>query len=356
MATSNQKILDGEISHSIGLIRLQNNIVRKVIALLNRTDADLFDKLISKLETLPNNPSVQRIDEQLEAVRKINAKAYKVITDDLDVELSALSAYELDYQLNLFEAALPVAVDFVKPDPRQVYAATLSRPFQGKLLSEWMQGLEADKANRIRDAVRIGVVEGTPIPQIVKAIRGTKALNYQDGIIEINRRNAEAIVRTAVNHTANYARESLYDENADLIKGVMWVSTLDSRTTEICQARDGKIYPVNKGARPPAHIGCRSTTTPVLKSWRELGIDADEANESTRASIDGQTPESTTYQSWLKAKPASFQDEVLGKTKGKLFRDGGLTLDRFVNDKGHVYTLDELKQRDKSAFERAGLL
>lgn len=354
MATANEKILDGEIAHSVGLVRYSNSVVRKIIAILNRTDADLFAKLTDQLERLPQGASVARIDEQLKSIREMNAKAYQAVKDELDIELAALAAYELDYQLKLFDTAIPVAVAFTRPDPRQVYAAAMARPFQGRLLREWMAGLETDKAARIRDAVRMGFIEGATIPQIVRSIRGTRALNYTDGIIEVNRRNAEAIVRTAVNHTANYARDSLYAENDDLIKGVMWVSTLDGRTSAICQARDGKVYPLDKGPKPPAHYNCRSSTTPILKTWRELGIDMDETNESTRASMDGQVPAKTTYQSWLKDKPAEFQDEVLGKTRAKLFRDG-LPLDRFVNDKGIQYNLEELKKRESSYFERAGL-
>jgi len=94
---------------------------------------------------------------------------------------------------------------------------------------------------------------------------------------------------------------------------------------------------------------------PVVKSWRALGIPADEADEGTRASMDGQVPESVTYQDWLKGKPAAFQDDVLGPTKGKLFRDGGLALDRFVDRKGHELTLQELRQKEAAAFKKAGL-
>ena len=71
--------------------------------------------------------------------------------------------------------------------------------------------------------------------------------------------------------------------------------------------------------------------------------------------MNGQVPASTTFQQWLKGKPAEFQDEVLGSTKGRLFRNGGLTLDRFVDSKGRAYNLDELRKRDAAAFDRAGL-
>ncbi len=48
----------------------------------------------------------------------------------------------------------------------------------------------------------------------------------------------------------------------------------------------------------------------------------------------GQVPAKTTYQDFLSRQPATFQDEVLGKTKGKLFRKGGMSLDKFVDRNG----------------------
>lgn len=83
-----------------------------------------------------------------------------------------------------------------------------------------------------------------------------------------------------------------------------------------------------------------------------MGIDAKELTESTRASMDGQVPESMTYQEWLKKQPQDVVEEVLGKTKAKLFNEGGLTLDRFVDFKGDIYTLAELKKHEASAFAK----
>ena len=95
--------------------------------------------------------------------------------------------------------------------------------------------------------------------------------------------------------------------------------------------------------------------SPVLVSWRDLGIDMDELPASTRASMSGQIPEDTTYQQWLKGKTAAFQDDILGKTKGALFRRGGLTLDRFVDKTGKEYTLEDLRTKNAAAFAAAGL-
>ena len=203
-------------------------------------------------------------------------------------------------------------------------------------------------------AVRRGIVQGESYGQITKRIVATKALQYKDGVTALNMRQAQALVSTAVAHTANEARQTFYGANDDLIKGVQWVSTLDARTTPICQSRDGTIYPVDSGPRPPAHFRCRSATTPVLKSWKELGINLEEAPSGTRASMDGQVPEAETYQTWLKKKSAAFQDEVLGPSRGKLFREG-MSLDRFVDQSGKEYTLAQLRSKDAKAFKNAGI-
>jgi SPP1 gp7 family putative phage head morphogenesis protein len=355
MASVNESLQTAAIDHSHDLIRYQNQVVYKVIALLNRTDKDLFEKLESALLRLPPGAfTVDRLESLLSSVREINAAAYQKIRLELQAELADLVGYELGYQQQLFQNQLPVTLQVATVPVAQVVSATVSRPFQGRILSEWMAGLEADKAAKIRDAVRIGYVEGQPIADIVRRIKGTKARQYQDGIIEITRRNAETVVRTAISHTANHTRQKFAEANSDLVKGVKWVSTLDARTSEICQARDGEVFPINSGPRPPAHPNCRSTTSYVLKSFRELGVDLPEFSESTRASLDGQVPAKLTYGEWLKSKPAAFQDEVLGKSKGKLFRSG-MQIDRFVNRAGDVLTLDELRKKDAAMFAKAGI-
>ncbi len=51
----------------------------------------------------------------------------------------------------------------------------------------------------------------------------------------------------------------------------------------------------------------------------------------------------------------SFQDEVLGPTRGRLFRSGELDLKGFVDNSGQRLTLRNLYERDPGAFQRAGV-
>ena len=145
---------------------------------------------------------------------------------------------------------------------------------------------------------------------------------------------------------------------------------MDGRTTAVCRARDGKIYPLGKGPRPPAHIGCRSLRVPSVKTWKQLGVkEGDLLNErrfiadkrkfsdvpkSERDLLVGRT-KAKSYNDWLKTQRRDFVEDVLGKTRAKLYLDGKMPLDKFVDRKGATLTLDELKKRNASFFKDAGL-
>jgi SPP1 gp7 family putative phage head morphogenesis protein len=353
--TANERILDREVNHQINVLGFSNRVTRRIIAILNRVDPDLMSQVIAARERLPESQfTVDRLDQLLDNLRRLNAQAYSEVAAELDTELRDLTQAEIDFQVRTIGTEVPLAV--VAVAPQEVYSAAMARPFQGKLLSEWMSNLEEGKANAIRDAIRIGYIEGETTEQIVRRIRGTLANGYADGLLEITRRNAQAVVRTAVQHTAAFASEMVYEENADIVKAVKYSAVLDTRTTAVCRGRSGKIYPLGK-PRPaiPAHMGCRSHYAPITKSFRELGLDADDFPASTQASLDGQVPVDLTYQTWLEKQSVARQNEVLGETKAKLFRDGGLKLDRFIDRQGREYTLDELRQRDAEAFTKAGL-
>ena len=123
----------------------------------------------------------------------------------------------------------------------------------------------------------------------------------------------------------------------------------------MCRVRDGLLYDTKHkplGHKIPwldgpgrLHFNCRSVSVPVLKSWRELGIDADELPAGTRASMDGQVPADLTYAQWFAKQSAKRQDEIVGPTRGRLYRAGRVTFDRFSDDKGRWLTLEQLQDR-----------
>lgn len=371
MATVNERLQSANIGHAVDLQQYSNAEVSKIIALLNRVDADLAIRIRDAVARMDGQSfTVNYLETVLASVRALNRQVFQQVSQQVVSDMESLIDYETAYQYQLFDNVIPApvlsSVPVVAVTLPQVREIAFSRPFQGRLLSEWLSDVEANRAVLVRDAIRIGMTEGQTTDQIVRRIMGIRSDGYQDGLLNRSRQDIEAVVRTAIGHVSQVARDAFYQANDDLMAGVKWLSTLDGRTSEGCRIRDGLTY-TNDTHRPVGHsvpwLGgpgrlhwqCRSTSTPIIKSWQELGLTADEIGEGTRSSMNGYVPESTTYGEWLKGQSAERQNQVLGETRGRLFRNGGLTLDRFYNDKGRYLTLDELKERDARAFERAGL-
>lgn len=352
MPTANEELLSRQVRHAVYTQRYGSSVVRRILALLSRADADLQQRLLAGLPE--GIESRQRLNEVLRDIRILRRDLYLELEQDLVSELEDLVEYEGGFQLGLIEEVTPLPVNLTAPALSTLRAAVMSRPFQGRFLREWASGLRANDLRRIRDQINIGIVTGEGVPDIVRRIIGTKSANYRDGILNVSRNEAETIVRTAVNHTVNSARNEIAKANDDIVKGVEWVSTLDGRTSAICRGRDGNVYPVDSGPRPPAHFNCRSTISYVLRSWRELGIDRDELSPGTRASMNGQVPADLTYGEWLRRQDRDFVFETLGPSRARLFLDGDLKIERFVLDRtGREFTLDELRRRQPAAWSRA---
>jgi len=367
METANEWLQSDAIRHAVDLSHYSNGVVQKIIATLNRSDQRLFAELLIAVEKGDiGSFSMERLESLLKSVKALNVEAFNAAERELTDELKRFVEYELSYQQQALVSAVPIRVSFAAVSAEQVYSAAVNRPFQGVLLKGVWSELSDNRMRLIRRTIAQGFVESKTADQIVRELRGTRSKGYADGLVNRSRRDVQAVVRTALGHYAGVTRDRVIGANIDLIKAVQWCSTLDSRTSSQCRLRDGLLYtpedhaPVGHrvpwGAGPGRlHWNCRSSQVPVLRSWRELGVDMNETPEGTRASMDGQAPASTTYFDWLGAQSDARQDEVLGPTRGKLFRDGDLPLADMYTNNGRWLSLEELRSRDAEAFSRAGL-
>jgi len=368
MPTVNEMLLDEAIRHQVALAKYSNNVVRRIMALLNRSDARLFAELTAALERLdPASFTVERLESMLASVRSINAQAYALVGRELRRELQEFVTYEAAYQAQMLTSILPAQVHVASVSAEAIYTAAMARPFQGTLLKGALDHLESEKARKIRRTIAQGYVEARTTSQIVQEIRGTRARGYADGLMEGTRREIEAITRTAMGHMAGFTQDRYAEANQDILKGVMWDSTIDLRTSSGCRLRDKKLYhPVTHkpighsipwlGGPGRLHWNCRSAQVFVTKSLRDMGIDMDDLSaSSTRATMDGQIPADVSYGEWLKKQSYDRQVEVLGPTRAKLMRDGDLPMDRMYGQKGEYLTLDQLRERDAAAFRKAGI-
>lgn len=369
MTSVNELLASESVRHQVQLHKYSNESVRKMVAALNRADANLRSALMSVLSQIsPSEFQVDRLESLLGSVRSINTQAYGQLNEELKTELKAFIDYETAYQTQLLVNFTPVAVTVASVDVSQVYAASMSRPFQGTLLRDALSELETSRAKMVRQRIAQGFLENKTTDEIVRSIFGTRANGYADGFLEGSRRDARTVTRTALSHMAGFVKDQQAAVNVDLIKAVQWQSTLDIRTSSVCQIRDHKLYepqshrPIGHslswlGGPGRAHWNCRSSQVFVLKSAKELGLDSPDVvlRNGTRASMDGQVAKETNFVGWLKDQSFTRQSDILGPTRAKLLRDGKLSPERMYDLKGQFRTLDQLRESDAAAFRRAGL-
>ena len=298
MANVNLVIENEQIAHAISIEKYKVGVVRRIIALLNRSDADLSAALSAALERLPAESfTVERLELLLDQVRLINTQAYASVATELQNDLQELAGYEVSWQRALFESAIPNPVQVRFPiasvSAEQAYAAALSRPFQGRLLKDWGTEIAADRMVKVRNAIRTGYLEGKTTDQIIRSIRGTRASGYADGFLERPRKDLAAVVRTAVSHTAATARDEFNKANDEILKAERWVSTLDNKTSPMCRIRDQLQYTVNThkpiGHKVPwlqgpgkIHWCCRSTSAPIISTASSTSISLTTTRPSRR--------------------------------------------------------------------------
>lgn len=175
MASANEWLLEESIRHALDLRQYENGIVRRLIAVLNRTDSRLFAELTEKLEHLgPDSFSVERLDALLASVRALNTEAFEAVQRELTQTLKEFTDSEVAYQRQMLVTALPVQVSVASVSAESVYAAALARPFQGVLLREVWKDLDAQRMKQVRQTIAQGFVEGRTTAQIIRYLRGTQ--------------------------------------------------------------------------------------------------------------------------------------------------------------------------------------
>lgn len=329
--------------HQIHLQRLAGAERNRITPLLDQ----LLQSIRVELANLPGDYRTAQLLRTQALVEALTRDTLAEMGAQAVEQLQELAEYEEEFTVKALSQVANIGFDL--PTPEQLSAAVTTsqtRLVTGKTITratlpELWETLADSKAKEIGRIIQTGAVSGRTQMDMVRDIaRNLKGRTKQQ---------VSAVVRTSINHIATEARQATIKANSDIIDRVQWIATLDGRTSDVCRARDMQYYPIDSGPRPPAHYSCRSTVVPVVAEKYALKI------KGARAGKDGPVDAKTTYNSWLKRQPEAFQDDVLGAARGKLFRSGGLSMDKFVDDEGRTLTLQQLREREPLAFDRAGL-
>ncbi len=392
-STANQEYFDALVRHQIGLLRVAGGVRNRIFEILDATEDDIANKIRRRLagRTGLNTPvDVRRLTSLLKSIRVTRLRSWKEIDALFINELIALAHAEPLFLDGALKTVSAVILETTIPSNALLTTLATTNPFEGKTLRQWSRSMRDGDLRRIREAITIGMVQGESSVAIARRVVGTRVAKGRDGVTQVTRNAAAGIVRTSVNAVSNQAKRAFYEANSDIFKQELYVATLDGRTTPICSSLDGEVFKLAEGPFPPIHFNCRSLRIATIDAdvmstrpakpftertlVREFSAQRGFPAPATRAGLPfgtkgaydsyarrrireltGPVPAKQTYQQWLTNQSKLFQDDVLGPTRGQLFRDGGLKLDRFVNRSGDSLTLSELARLNRRAFVSAGL-
>lgn len=376
----NDRVLNQLVHHNIDLLRFDAGTRRRIRAHLFQLQREL-EQMLANVD-FTNARRIQRVEDLLKQTDKILKTNYRGMRSTLGKDLKTLAGMEQDFAVGSMNNLFGVDIMSAALTPEKLAAIASNTNILGGPAKDWWARQAANTRHRFANEIRQGYLLGESTQDLVRRVRGTatgkrsiieladgtrKSVHvFEGGILQVSTREAEALVRTAVQSVANDVRLQTYAANSDVIGSVQALVTLDSRTSDICIAHGSRpdewtlpdYEPVGGSTHftgpPPWHFNCRSSLIPITKSWKELaGQDAtrkqqriarvldNNAPKRVRASMDGGAPRGIGFDKWLKRQPASVQRELLGPTKLKLWKQGNLTLSQTLDQTGRPLTVKQ---------------
>lgn len=372
-----QNMLDALIQHQVYSYRASTKVVNELNAdfvsatnSFSNTLRDLLDSLTdAEKEALTQGKyTTDTLKEVKTAFDEWYNFMYVSMPETFAFSAVALATYEAMYVSKLYG-------EEVELSGTKILANAKKTPvIGGQLYDDIWRTLATSTREKALYAVREGINQGLTTAQIVNQIRGTRTkvgdkYQYIGGIAsdlvgEGTKKGAiDAAVRTIRSHVATTATNDTFEAlGFDYVK---FVSTLDGRTTKGCASLDQTVW--KRGDKsivyPPRHYNCRSILVGVNKDGDVAGkrpfVSSDKPvskiPKDQREGKIGQVDANESFSSWFSRQPVSFQKDYLGKTQYELYKNGGYTLDRFVDPLGNDYTIAELKELDAKTFKELGL-
>ena len=350
-----------------------------------------MEKHTRGLNSLSSLTALHRLEKKIAAIRK---EAFTHAQQEIMPEAGELADNEQKWAGKITGILAPESADKLSLVNKKALNDGLGKQLiESRTAEEWFSGTASADVMRINDMVREGVRSGWTIQEMTRRIVGTKANNYTDGLLETSRSHATTMARTLCCGVANNAKDQFYQENDDVVIGVEWLDTLDSRTCSRCGGLSRKRWKTKEPHPvPPAHHNCRCVLIPVTE-LTDLGDDAfrpaanadfdAEAKELYETKYPGkkfediapstrkkyfyeaqkaytartgnppyrQVPGGMTFSEYFEQMTEKEKERYLGPGRYEVWKNGNLPLTKFFPPyPERTYTVKELKEMDKKSL------
>lgn len=265
------------------------------------------------IENLKNTiANVQDEDLKAEMLRQINTPAYRArltrlqaMKEKLNIECKALADIQVReiekglintantaYYKTIFDMQHLTGIGFSFAEiPTKQIEEILKNNWSGKHFSKRIWQNTDMLASELEHTLTKGFMTGASVQRMSKEIADK---------MEIGEYAATRLIRTETTYVANMAELEAYKETG--VEKIMFLATLDLRTSKVCRKHDKEIIPLEKAVPgeniPPLHPNCRSTTIEIFED--------DDLSKLQRRARDPETgknktvPADMNYKDWYK--------------------------------------------------------
>lgn len=227
------------------------------------------------------------------------------------------------------------------PTQQMVLAIVAAQIIQGMAAGRWWQRQAQAAADTFGQQVRLGAASRETMSATIARIMGTttgaqafyrsatgevvRRAALVGGALAATERNVRALVAMATLKSTADMNRMMMLANPGMFEAIQHVSVLDDRTTEVCNAYDGKVFllpgfePIGHslayGSGVPRHWNCRSAEMPIIRS----------------SDFFSRAPAQWDYYKWVDKQPDVAKKQIMGVRQYRAYKAGTLSLRESVS-------------------------
>lgn len=283
-----------------GLTKAELN---KLVLSLRESQSRIYSKYTQQL--------IKQLKDFMAVDLEMNRRAYSVAHAEMNLEDGTkppkipTDAQAIAYikQQNESSNIIPLfGIASVTGNNDRLWSAVTNAPIpaNGLYLLPFVKTFTTSAQAGVENTIRKAWANGWTLQETIAELTGEDAKQGTSSQLQRVGVQAGAVTATAIQHVVAVV-------GAGAISGLfgwyIWLSVMDSRTSEICTSRNRKRYRFGQGPIPPAHIRCRSHIAPIV------------GNDDIAAE---------TFYTWAVRQPANVQDDILGEDVADEMRSGKL--------------------------------
>lgn len=317
-------LIDALTRHQVYLEALKLGMAGDFEAVLRETRRDIRAAFLDLDAEHMGALTKRQLERFIRTLKAAQSERYNAYTAALLRDLRAFLDIEAQLQTDIIvttqdEDTSAVAALLAASGLRKLWKGYLAAvvPATGFLPETMLERFVNAQNEALEALVRRGYANKAPLGTTLATLVGTSNVYARNGLLIRAGYQSRGLVATLLQHASGFAHAQVAAKYFDRYR---WVSVLDSRTSEICQSRAGRLYRYGEGPLPPAHVNCRSTAVPYVKG------------EAVPAG----------YAAWLAGQPQAVQDDLRGlqaQDASSFNVARGLTLSGFANKLGRILSV-----------------